>query len=313
MKEIIIILLFGFLGISSKLSATTLADSLRATKPSQTKLTLAAELSLRPGGDYEVEKDGEIIEWGESDFYSKASVRASMPLYQRGRTMVNASIRYSHIHQHFKPKTQLLDYGFGATAHHIFSANVMGMGRVRLGRKSLMLMGMVNGECSQYGFERWMAMGTAVVMLKETRRTQFGIGLLGMVNTFSRIPVFPFFTYRHTINNRWLLNFVLPNMQVCYTPSRTDVLSLGISIDVDHFFLRPKTDGLPDRVRYSRSVQNFGITYEHRFASSLSVTADLGLSLLMTDRINRSGSSSKIAEVEEKTSSYFKLGLQKKF
>ncbi|MBQ8672765.1 MAG: hypothetical protein IJ511_01715 [Bacteroides sp.] len=298
------------------LQAAEPVDSLQTTHKSASTprhLSLSAELAMRPGGDYRVEQEGESVELGRNDLYTKASVRASMPIYQNGSTLISSSLRYTHIHQHFNPEVQLLDYGFGATAHHIFAANIMGMGKVKLGRKSLMLMGMVSGECSQYGLERWTAIGTAVLMLKETRRTQFGIGVLGMVNTLSKIPVFPFFTYRHTFNEQWMVNLVLPNLQVRYTLSPSDFISLGMSIDADHYFIHPNTKGLPDRVRYSRCVQNFGPIFEHRFASGLSLTVDMGLSMLMADRVHKSGGSTKIAEVHEKAVPYGKVTIQKRF
>lgn len=309
-RKVLVVWLMALL-CTAWVKAAEPADSVRQVRTAgalpKTALSLSADLTMHPGGDYRVEQGEEDVEEGSSGLYSKASIRASVPLYQRGRSFLSSSLRYSHIHQHFTPDSRLLDYGFGETTHHIFSANLMGMTRLKLGRKSLMLMGMALGECSQYGFERWMAMGTAMVMLKETRRTQFGIGLLGMVNTFSKIPVFPFFTYRHTWNERWMLNLVLPTLQVRYTHSRSDAFALGMSIDADHFFIHPQTEGLPDRVRYSRCVQNFGPTYEHRFPHGLTFTADAGISLIMTNRINKSGGSQKLADMHEKAAPYCRI------
>lgn len=314
MKKRLLLLFLGCFSVTIwATSPTDTVRTMRTTTMPKSRFSLGAELSVRSGGDYRVEQDGESVEKGKSDFYTKATIRASLPVYQKDRTFVSTSLKYSHIHQHFTPESQQLDYGFGATAHHIFSANVMGMGRMRLWNKSLILMGMASGECSQYGFERWMAMGTAVVMLKETQQTQFGIGLLGMLNTFSKIPVFPFFTYRHTFNKQWLLNLTPPTMQARYSFSRTDALSLGMAIDADHYFIHPDTEGLPDRVRYNRCVMNFSPTYEHRFPTGLTFTADIGLSVLMTNRISKSGGSQQIADMHEKAALYCRIGIQQRF
>lgn len=268
---------------------------------------------MRPGGEYSVEQDGHIVEQGKNDLYTKAGVSISMPVVRKKGLFVLASVKYSNIHQEFNHSTQLLDYGFGATTHHIFSTNAIVSGGTKLFGKTVKIMGMINGEYSQYGFERWMAMGTAVVMLKETANSEFGVGIIGMVNTFSKIPVFPLFTYRHTFNERWTLNIAPPIMQMRYTINPRNAVTFGMNFNADHYFIHPGTPDLPERVRYNRSMLNLGAVYEHKFSSKLTAVVDLGFSAIITDRISKSGGSSKIAEVDEKNTPYCRFAIQQRF
>ena len=311
MKTIAIFLAIAF---SASAWAAEPADSMpRRPQAAGSRFTVNADLSVRPGGDYYITKDDETVEQGSTGSFTKASVRASYAVYTKGTTRITTALRYAHLHQHFRSDERLVDYGFATAAHHQFAANVMGMTRQQLWGKPLVLVGMASVDFSQYGYERWTAMATAMLMLKQTRQTQFGIGLLGMVNTFSKIPVFAIFTYRHVFSPQWTLNLTLPKFQMEYRPSKADMIALGAGIDADSYYIRPGSEDLPENVRYSRSNINIGPTYEHRFAGGFTLTAEAGAQVIMTDRIYRHSSSQELATMHEKAQPYCRISLQKGF
>lgn len=300
----------------STISANVLNDTIQT--PAQKKslykqISINAEFSIRPGGEYQIEQKGNIIEEGENEVYTQSNISASMPLVQKKKLFMIGSIKYSHIHQHFNPNSQLLDYGFGETTHHIFSANLIASSKLNLWNKSIKLTGMVSGEYSQFGFERWIAMGTSLLMLKETSKTEIGIGVIGMINTFSQIPIFPIFTYKHIFNERWMINITPPYLQVQYSHNHSNIYTLGTSFYSDHYFIHPNTENLPNRVRYNRSLFNIGMTYEHKVSAKLSAIVNVGVSIIMTDRINKSGGSQEIANVIEKNTPYCRIAIRKSF
>lgn len=300
----------------SAISANTMNDIVKTSpqnKPFYKRLSINAEFSIRSGGKYHIEQEGCIIEEGENDAYTQSNISASVPFVQRKNLVMIGTLKYSHIHQHFNPDIQTLDYGFGETTHHIISVNLIASSKLDLWDKSIKLTGMASGEYSQFGFERWMAMGTSLLMLKETPKTEIGIGVIGMINTFSKIPVFPFFTYKHTFSNHWMINITPPYMQVKYLYNNSNIYALGTSFYADHYFIHPNTETLPNRVRYSRSLLNIGLTYEHKVSAKLSVTMNAGVSIIMTDRINNSGGSQEIAKVSEGNSPYCRIAISKRF
>ena len=289
-------------------------DTVRASLPTlSSRLSVNAELSARTGGDYHITKDDATVEQGSAGSFTKASLRASYAVYAKGTTRINTSLRYNHLHQHFNSNSQTLDYGFFTAAHHQFAGSVMGMGRMQLWHRPLVLMGMATCDFSQYGYERWSLMGTAVLMLKQTRQTQFGVGLLGMVNTFSRIPVFAIVTYRHTFSPQWTLNLTLPRFQMEYRPVRSDQLSIGASIDADSYYLHTTSANLPKDVRYSRTNINMGPAYEHRFRGGFILSAEAGVQVVMTNRIYRHNSSHVLATMHEKAAPNYHIVLAQRF
>lgn len=279
----------------------------------QNKLNIQADLSLRPGSDYHITKDGTRVEEGHSDLFTKAGFHVSAPFYAKGATRFMASVRYTHIHQPYNPDMRAVNYGFVNAAHHQFAGNVTGMTRLQLWGKPLMLVGIAGADFSQYGYERWTLMGTAILMLKQTRKTQFGVGLVGLVNTFSRIPVFPMLTYRHMFNPQWTLNLVVPKFQMEYTPTKSDTFTFGASIDTDHYYIRPESEGLPKNVRYTRSNINVGPGYAHKFPANFTLTAEAGAQFVMTNRVYKKGSNHVLATMHEKTAPYCRIVLQKGF
>ena len=277
------------------------------------KLNVSTSFSIRPGGGYNIKKDGAIVENGNSETFTKFGVNLSYPLFLKGSNRLTASVRYHHLHQHFNCDDQTSLYGFDKAAHHYFAGGLTGMATTQLWSKPLVLVGMANCDFSQDGYERWSAMATAMLMLKRTRETQFGIGLLGMVNTFSRVPVIAVITYRHQFNPQWTLDLSLPNFRVLYTPKNKGIFSLGGSISADSYYLRPKVEDLPKRVRYSRSNINLCTGYERNLGAGFKLNAEAGVQLIMTDRIYKKSSSNVIANLHEKAKPYLSISLQKGF
>lgn len=279
----------------------------------QNKLNIKADMALRTGTDYHITKDGTAVEEGHTEAFTKAGFQVSVPFYAKGTTILMASARYSHIHQRFTPDMRTINYGFIHSAHHQFAGTITGMSRLQLWGKPLILAGIVSADFSQYGYERWTLMGTAMLMLKQTRETQFGVGMVGLVNTFSKIPVFPMLTYRHMFSPQWTLNLVVPKFQLEYTLTKSDTFSFGASIDTDHYYIRPESEGLPSHVRYTRSNINVGPGYEHRFPSHFTLTAEAGAQFVMTNRVYKKGSNHVLATMHEKTAPYCRVTLQKGF
>ena len=309
------ILIFSFLTVWHCPSrGQAAADSLRrAAAMEAMRPSISCEMSARTGGDYDVRRDQQLMEEGSTGICTKAGVRAFSPVAGGKWGLVSASLRYDYIHQSHDQQMVVRDLGFGEQSHHLFGGNLMANVRTRLWGRPLVLVGTVGCEFSQRGYERWSAMGTAMLMLRQNSSTQLGVGLLCLVNTFSRFPVFPFFTYRHTFSPQWTLNLTLPRYHIAYTPSQSDKWSFGVGLDTGHFYLSPSDAGLPGHVRYSRLAGNIGPAFEHRFSRHLTVSAETGVSVIFSDRIREHNSSKELATVGEAPSAYFKIGLTQRF
>lgn len=174
------------------------------------RLSINADFSVRPGGYYYVTKDDAIIESGNSGAFSKASVKASYAFLSKGATRLSVNAGYSHLRQEYDGIVKTVDHGLQKKSHHYMSCGLMGMTRLKLWNKPLMVVAFLNTDLSENGYERWSAMGTAMLMLKQTRDTQLGVGVVGLIHMFSKIPIILMASYRHVFNPHWTINLTLP-------------------------------------------------------------------------------------------------------
>lgn len=145
---------------------------------------------------------------------------------------------------------------------------------------------MLNSEWGIGGFNRVSATVMAMIMLKANRSTQFGIGILGMVNTTSSIPVFPVFIYRHRFNDKWRLNLYGGMLGVDFTPSMADLLSIGADIDVKSFYFKPHAVGLPKNCRFTQTDFRPSLKYRRRLIPNLFFDFQSGYAFNMKTRVN---------------------------
>lgn len=152
--------------------------------------------------------------------------------------------------------------------------------------KPLMGFCMFNSEWGKGGLNRVTATLMAMLMLRTSNSTQFGIGVLGMVNTTSKIPVFPVFVYRHRFNRHWLLNLYGGMFGIDYTPTARDLFSVGADVDVKSFYFRPYSEGLPKTCRYTQTNFRPMLKYRRRLAANLYFDVQAGWAVNMTTRVN---------------------------
>lgn len=175
--------------------------------------------------------------------------------------------------------------------------------------KPLMGLGMVNSEWGKGGANRISAVMTAIMMLKTSRNTQFGIGLLGMINTTSKIPVFPVFVYRHRFNRMWLLNLYGGMFGVDYTPTANDLLAIGADINVKSFYFRPQEPALPSTCRYTQTNFRPMLKYRRKLIPNLFFDIQGGYALNMKTRVNGVNGTKEYIEISQKPHPFFQASV----
>lgn len=156
----------------------------------------------------------------------------------------------------------------------------------RLAGRPVRVLALLNSEWGKGGFNRVTATLTGLIMVRATRSTQFGVGVLGMINTTSKVPVFPVFVYRHRFNDRWAVNLYGAMMGFDFTPTRTDMVSVGADINVKSFYFRPHAVGLPSTCRYTQTDFRPMLKYRRRLMHCLYLDAMAGYAVNMKTRVN---------------------------
>ncbi|MGM9803180.1 MAG: hypothetical protein ACI308_03290 [Muribaculaceae bacterium] len=167
--------------------------------------------------------------------------------------------------------------------------------------KPLIGLGILNSEWGEGGFNRVSATVMAMVMLRQNRSTRFGLGLLGLVNTTSDIPVFPVFVYSHKFNERWLINVYGGMFGVDYTPTGNDLISVGADVDVKSFYFQPHYAALPKTCRYTQTNFRPMLKYRHRLIPYLYIEGQCGCAINMKTRVNGVNGTKDYITISQKT------------
>lgn len=240
------------------------------------------------------------------------SARVSYRFFRDRKFTVTANARYASTQLSMTPGD--LNHGFDPDAIRLNGTHVFGQTgftstfRSTLLGKPLFAIGLVNAEWGQGGFARVSGIAMGLIMLKTTRTTQFGLGPLAMINTSSRIPIFPVFMYRHVINEKWCVNLSGATFGFDYTPTPSDMINLGADINVKSFYFKPGDKSLPTKCRFTSTSFRPMVNYRRRLAPNLYFYLRSGVSLKMSCRINGVTGTERYVECRQKPAPFIQTG-----
>ena len=298
------------MGMAANPADSVATQQAQPTEIAKKPLTLEASMGGRTGGDYRINRHGDIVERGRSSAMMKSQVRAFGTLIRKGFSRIDASLGYTnYLHELDGRKLRIYDYGFDNSAHHNIALGLSATTYLRLMGKPLMLMATGNTTFSEYGYERWSASVTAMLMLKNSKETTLGVGLLGLIHSSARIPVYPMITFRQVLSPQWTINCVMPRFHIECHMTDADMLSAGFAIDVDSYFIENKDEELPERLNYCRTNVNLGPAYEHQFPCGLTLRAETGAQWVVADRVYKNRNNCVEGRIHEKMAPYVKVGV----
>lgn len=217
------------------------------------------------------------------------SARVSYQCFKNKIFTLTANGRYHSVTADFDADD--LPSGFSPEAMGLNGTHIMGQlglsatARTTLWGKTMLAFGSVNMDLGEGGYARTSALLMGIVLLRQTKNTQFGIGPLVMVNTNSKVPAFLVFMCLHRFNERWLINLYGGMFGIDYTPTRNDLIAIGGDIDVKSFYFRPHTEGLPERCQYRKTSFRSMLKYRRRLKPHLYLEVEGGVSLRMSSRV----------------------------
>ncbi|SMC99780.1 DUF6268 family outer membrane beta-barrel protein [Chryseobacterium sp. YR221] len=161
---------------------------------------------------------------------------------------------------------------------------------------------------SDQHFERVRGMLMASVVLKATPKTKMLIGLAGIIDPSSQIPILPIFTYENKFNNGWVLDILLPKkVLVRKNILANGRLSLGTEMDNTSFYMYRNSK----TYEFRQLEINSGVIYEHNLGHNLIGTFKTGIRAVPQARAFDKEESFKdyIFEASYKPSFYFNVGV----
>ena len=158
-----------------------------------------------------------------------------------------------------------------------FRSNIFG--------RPFMAFGTLSADMGDRRFQRVSGIAMGMFMLRANRDTQFGIGPLVLINSTSKVPAFIVFMYRHRFNDNLAVNLYGGMFGLDFTPTKSDLITIGGDIDVRSFYFRPNHIDLPERCRYTNTNFRPGVKYKRRLATNFYGEIQGGVILKMSSRV----------------------------
>lgn len=135
------------------------------------------------------------------------------------------------------------------------------------------------------GFERVTGMVTATVLLKADATTKKTIGLLGIIDPSSIVPVVPTFTYEKKLKSGWVLDVILPQRIFMKKDMFSDGrLALGTELSSTNFYISGY-NGSNKTYMFNQMEIMTGLTYEHCFSNHFIATLKTGMLYIPASRV----------------------------
>lgn len=158
--------------------------------------------------------------------------------------------------------------------------------RTKLFDKPFVGAAIINSDWGAGGFAKVSSIVMGMIMLRSDKDTQFGIGPMFLINTNGKLPGLIAFMYRHRFNDKWLINLSGGLFAMEYSPSKNDILSMGFDINAKSFYFQPKTEDLPDKLRYMSVSFRPLLKYSRNIIDNLKLDVEAGASINIVNRIN---------------------------
>lgn len=280
-----------------------------AEKLSQTRI-LDIEYGSLSGFGFDAKYIGQNL--GERRVELKQNIRANIniPLLQRKKWRLTFSQLYhfqnSRIENSDREDNQF-NYFKSAVSFTYFSS---------LFKKPIIYNASLIADADEEKFGRLQGLVTALVVLKRDAKQNLNVGLAGVVDPTSQIPVLPIVTYtRNIFNDKWRLDAVLPSRVMLQTQLvKNGRLSLGTQLETSNFYIH--TSELVDYA-YDFEIRQTGLKsgliYEQLINNKIVLTGKGGYMNVFRSGIAEKGEVFKknnfIIEFDQKGAFYFNLGI----
>lgn len=135
------------------------------------------------------------------------------------------------------------------------------------------------------GFERVTGMVSATVLLKADATTKKTVGILGIIDPSSIVPVIPTFTYEKRLKSGWIVDVILPQRILMKKDMlKNGRLSLGSELYSTNFYINNPSNNSKTYMFNQIETLN-GLTYEHCFSNHFIATLKTGLKYIAASRI----------------------------
>lgn len=252
--------------------------------------------------DYTLSLDGQEVESGRKKKLNTIRFSTMVPIVKLRKVSLYANLQYACYTFDNNSQTGLESAIFGQNAYDYYSGGINGSYYLSLWHRPLILSADISVDGWDKGWGKLQGRMSAVMVVKNSQRTSFSVGLMGM-SLFSSIPIMPVIAYWHRFNNPNLsVDITMPSQFYMRYQMKSQRISVGASMSSDNFYLKTNLEGAPSTCYYSDAVLKPEINYEYIINKHFYLSAHAGLSMVMKGGLytmNRKGV--KVKNEEGKT------------
>jgi len=268
-----------------------------------------------PSHDYTLKQNGKDIENGRIRYMNTINFSATVPvlllknfsLYANGHFN---SYQFEAIDNANGTRSAILSRNEGG--YNYYEGTITGTYRTKIGNNPLLLIATGSGDGWNKGFEKVQGMFSAVMIFKRSATTSFGAGLYG-TTLYDKLPVVPIITYWHQFNQNLSIDITMPSRAYLrYQFSNNHRLSIGASMENEHFYMESGIENLPKVSLLSKTTIKPGLVYEYIINNHFYLNARAGASALIKGGLYKTNRKSvngdPYVEFTQPVAPFFNLG-----
>lgn len=276
------------------------------------KVSITASVDGATNTDYHWEtEDGQLLENGRLQQGINARLRGSVKLFGGGGFSLSFNPFYNFSTRKLKadadePQLQLPI----PSVHHHYGGGFTGTYNTQWLGKPFTLMAMITGNFSQYGYEKFSAMGAAMFTITRNRSTYLALGGILLLGTSVSWPLYPMIIYTHRFDDRWSINCLALNNYLYYQATPRLRYALGMELVSDKIYLRPDRKDLPKKAEISSLSERFGVFADFQVQQGLTLNVGLGVNVPFYSRLRESGYKKTYMRMYDHVKPFVKLQLK---
>lgn len=255
------------------------------------KFSLSAEVGGGTNTDFKWKStSGDELAGGRMRHGVNVKVRSSVQLFRVKNLSASLSPFYNYSNQDPRVEWGAENLGFTLPPdHHHYGGTLTLNYQMKAFGKPLTLIGMGTGNFSQYGFENASGMLGGMVAITRNQRTFLGLGAIYLLGTSVTWPLYPLFVYSHKFDDRWSISCMETNNYLYYQASPKVRCALGMELETDKFYFRPKTSDLPKKAMYSQVSERLGMFADVQATKEIALNFGVGMEVPFYGRLRESG------------------------
>lgn len=255
------------------------------------------------------------FEKGRLSNHYRFKVAANIPVYKSKRFFITNSLRYKYEAFEFdNMNDQITNTPFtrNQKEFHYLSGSLNFTYFSSLFKKPIIYNASAIVDGNEKSVQRIKGMVSATMVIKKTERTLMTIGLVGIVDATSIVPIVPSFSYEHRfLNSPWSIDIIMPQRLLFKRQLlENGRLSLGTEFASQGFYLAPNSPYFNGNYEFNQLELKSGLTYEYHISQKLIATFKAGVLHALNTRITERSEPFKdyTLETKQDPTGYFNLG-----